>query len=360
MVSCASGPATSTPSRSHHDHPAILGGDIEVVVPHDDGIASGDIQVVAPRHEHPAIDDGGTDVIATTVSAEEAITAKWEALGRAPGKPLFDGPDGLIQLAHGFKRNYSKGTIYWKSYGTAYCLDMSTDVLYDQLGGPRSFLGWPLSDFVPDPDDPGSGVTRFEGGAIYYWPDLGAIEMREVALRFVGFHCFRLRPTRPRRRTRSTSRSASFRPSSSSRAPTRRGLSARWTLASRTVTSTPWSSTVGLPPERPCRSTLVGTTRATPTSTGISSRRASTKRPTPPWGARPASPVVGAVLVVVGGFVLEVVKPALTDAINGLIGTGDDLIGTVLLALTPATSDAPDASRAPGLLRCHGRTWSRH
>jgi len=46
-------------------------------------------------------------------------------------------------------------------------------------------------------------------------------------------------------------------------------------------------------------------------------------------------PTVGVYLGFLAMLVLEVVKPALTDAINELIGTADDVIGTVPLALTP-------------------------
>lgn len=38
--------------------------------------------------------------------------------------------------------------------------------------------------------DPGAGVTTFQNGAIYWWPDLDPVEMRPVVLRYVGFHCF--------------------------------------------------------------------------------------------------------------------------------------------------------------------------
>jgi len=64
---------------------------------------------------------------------------------------------------------------------------------YRQLGGPGGHLGWPISDDQPDRAEPSGavGVTRFQNGAIYWWPDIGAIEMLPVVLRFVGLHCFR-------------------------------------------------------------------------------------------------------------------------------------------------------------------------
>ena len=46
-------------------------------------------------------------------------------------------------------------------------------------------------------------------------------------------------------------------------------------------------------------------------------------------------PVVGPVLAVVGQVAFIITGPAITDAINGLLGTDDDFIGTVTLALAP-------------------------
>ncbi|MEQ1935249.1 MAG: hypothetical protein ABL962_15425, partial [Fimbriimonadaceae bacterium] len=141
----------------------------------------------------------GTGVVVPTIYAEQAINAKWQALGGSPGASLHGtGADTLIEVAGGYRRSYANGSIYtrrnivnndWQF--NPFFVGLATDQRYDQLGGPtNSFLGFPVSDFEPDPNEPGSGVTRFEHGAIYFWPDIGAIEMREISLRYVGFYCF--------------------------------------------------------------------------------------------------------------------------------------------------------------------------
>ncbi|HZR96057.1 MAG TPA: hypothetical protein VFA56_10200 [Gaiellaceae bacterium] len=309
-------------------------------VGHPRGIVDGGIEVALPPHEHPPIIDGGIDPVATTVTAEAAIEAKWEALARSPGASLFDGPDGLIPITHGFKethgfkRNYSNGTIYWKSYGTAFWVEQSTDVRYDQLGGPRSFLGWPLSDFVVDPDDSGSGVTRFEGGAIYYWPDVGAIEMREVALRFVGFHCF------GETEELSASDEVYF---TFGVVPTQVEL--QGTYQTRVISDVdageshsdlyPMELYRGLPLGAAVSITLIEHDEGDPNKYRDLVKKGVDKAADEVEPLLAEVPVVGALLAVVGTFVLEVAKPALTDAINDLIGTGEDILGTVPLAVTP-------------------------
>ncbi len=59
---------------------------------------------------------------------------------------------------------------------------------YSQLGGPNSWLGWPTSDEQAFPQD--GRVNTFENGAIYWWPDTGAIELGSVSLQYKGLYCF--------------------------------------------------------------------------------------------------------------------------------------------------------------------------
>ena len=123
--------------------------------------------------------------------AEEAIKAKWDSLGGTPGQPQHPlGLEGLRGVPNGYRRDYTGGTIYRRNKGQPFFVGLATDQRYDQLGGPGKYLGFPVSDFEADPEQPDSGVTRFENGAIYFWPNEGAIEMREISLRYVGWHCF--------------------------------------------------------------------------------------------------------------------------------------------------------------------------
>ena len=133
----------------------------------------------------------GNDLISDRVLAREAIERKRVALGGSAGEPVIPGPEGLIEISGGFLRHFAHGTIFVnRAIGEeAFHVNRAWQ-RYDQLGGPNSFLGWPTSDDLPDPQEPGSGVTRFQNGAIYWWSDIGAIEMRPVSLRYVGLHCF--------------------------------------------------------------------------------------------------------------------------------------------------------------------------
>lgn len=56
------------------------------------------------------------------------------------------------------------------------------------LGGEHSWLGYPTSD-EQDFSENGRVVT-FQRGAIYWWPDTGAIEMGNICVRYKGLACF--------------------------------------------------------------------------------------------------------------------------------------------------------------------------
>lgn len=59
---------------------------------------------------------------------------------------------------------------------------------YAELGGPASWLGWPISDEQDFPQ--GGRASLFENGAIYWWPDTGAIELGRISLQYKGLFCF--------------------------------------------------------------------------------------------------------------------------------------------------------------------------
>jgi hypothetical protein len=56
------------------------------------------------------------------------------------------------------------------------------------LGGEHSFLGAPTSDEMDFSE--GGRVNTFQGGVIYWWPDLGAHEVGEMFVHFQGLNCF--------------------------------------------------------------------------------------------------------------------------------------------------------------------------
>ena len=56
------------------------------------------------------------------------------------------------------------------------------------LGGTYSYLGYPLTE---EEDFSGGGrATSFEHGEIYWYSDIGAIDMREIVVAYVGLQCF--------------------------------------------------------------------------------------------------------------------------------------------------------------------------
>jgi hypothetical protein len=127
--------------------------------------------------------------------AHFAIKKKARALGGAPGRPKGNlGAIGLIRLGDGgFIREFTHGRIFFnRSVADEAFWVHRTDQKYAQLAGPAGRLGWPVSDDIPDhPQEPTNVVTRFQTGAIYWWPDIGAIEQLPVVVTFVGLFCFR-------------------------------------------------------------------------------------------------------------------------------------------------------------------------
>jgi hypothetical protein len=111
-------------------------------------------------------------------------------LGDIAGAPLVQGFASLESVTGGVRRSYERGTMYLRSGSDPVFLNLTAAQRFDQLGNTNSFLGFPTSDFELDPSDLTSGVARFEGGAIFFWADLGAIEISQVSVRFIGFHCF--------------------------------------------------------------------------------------------------------------------------------------------------------------------------
>lgn len=56
------------------------------------------------------------------------------------------------------------------------------------LGGEKSWLGNPISNETKFTE--GGRVSYFQRGAIYWWPDTGAIELDDVIVHYTGLICF--------------------------------------------------------------------------------------------------------------------------------------------------------------------------
>lgn len=123
------------------------------------------------------------DAIKQHVAARGRIESHWQKLGGSPGKPVTD----LEAVGEGYRIRYEHGTIYTGPRATAWVYG-AIGARYDMLGGAKSWLGLPLADEAPFPE--GGRASVFEQGTIYWWPDVGAIELNDVVVHYTGLICF--------------------------------------------------------------------------------------------------------------------------------------------------------------------------
>lgn len=118
-----------------------------------------------------------------------AIGGLWSKFGCERsflGYPLTDEtvtPDGIGRYNH-----FQGGSIYWSPSTGAHCVYGAIRDKWASLGWERSWLGYPTSDEQDFSE--GGRVSTFERGAIYWWPDTGAIEMGNICVRYKGLACF--------------------------------------------------------------------------------------------------------------------------------------------------------------------------
>lgn len=264
--------------------------------------------------------------------AETTINEKWNQLGGLPGVSVTaSGPPGLVVSPGGHFRPYVNGAIYRGRSGVAFYVNEIANRRYTALGGPGSFLGWPTSDDVPDPEVAGSGLTNFENGTIYWWPDIGAFEMHEVVLRYVGFHCF----------GETDEISASDEPYITF------GVVPILTDKIATVPTKIYEDVNagqsrgdqielyrGLPFGLALSVTLAEHDEGDPNKFREHVKGGVEKTGEKIDEAITKAPAVGSVLGPIVGIALAIAGPTLTDLVNGLLGTGDDHIGTTHMVLT--------------------------
>ncbi|WP_197249541.1 LGFP repeat-containing protein [Cytobacillus firmus] len=118
-----------------------------------------------------------------------SIQSKYEQYGGANG---FLGaptthenvtPDGIGRFRH-----FQGGSIYWNPNTGAQLIHGAIRDKWAELGFERSWLGFPISD--EENFTEGGRVSVFQNGEIYWWPDVGAIELREVVVHYTGMYCF--------------------------------------------------------------------------------------------------------------------------------------------------------------------------
>jgi len=118
-----------------------------------------------------------------------AIFERWMALGGLSfGVPCTDErgtPDGVGRYNH---FNNFTASIYWTPRTGAHAIYGAIRERWAQLGWERSYLGYPTSDEVDFPE--AGRANEFQNGGIYWWPDTGAIDLRDVVVHYTGLHCF--------------------------------------------------------------------------------------------------------------------------------------------------------------------------
>jgi uncharacterized protein with LGFP repeats len=69
---------------------------------------------------------------------------------------------------------FQHGSIYYSSKTNAYAVEGSVDTRYQQLGGPKSLLGYPSDDTQSVGDTAGGRYNLFQYGAMYWSSSTGA------------------------------------------------------------------------------------------------------------------------------------------------------------------------------------------
>jgi LGFP repeat len=102
------------------------------------------------------------------------------------GYPLTDetaAPDGEGRFNH-----FENGSIYWHPATGAFEVHGEIRNKWAALGWEGSWLGYPTSDEIDFAD--AGRISQFQHGSIYFWPDTGAIDLGDVAVRYRGLYCF--------------------------------------------------------------------------------------------------------------------------------------------------------------------------
>jgi hypothetical protein len=87
-----------------------------------------------------------------------------------------------------FNHFSNAGSIYWTPETGANAIYGAIRERWESLGWERSYLGYPISDEVDFPE--GGRVNEFQHGGIYWWPDVGAIDLSDVVVHYTGLYCF--------------------------------------------------------------------------------------------------------------------------------------------------------------------------
>jgi hypothetical protein len=117
-----------------------------------------------------------------------AIYAKWLSMGgpsfAVPETDETTAPDGVGRFNH-FRGGVS---VYWTAETDANAIYGAIRERWSAMGWEMSYLGYPVTDEVDFAE--GGRANEFQNGGIYWWPDAGAIDLRDVVVHYTGLHCF--------------------------------------------------------------------------------------------------------------------------------------------------------------------------
>lgn len=122
------------------------------------------------------IHKGTMDLIERLLTASEAIDEKYRELNMAPGNPMSPVEYGA---KGGFYRRYEHGAIYYHPQIGAFRVYGAIYQKYLQLGAEAGFLGYPTTDETGASDNIGR-YNHFQGGSIYWTSTTGAREIHGV------------------------------------------------------------------------------------------------------------------------------------------------------------------------------------
>lgn len=139
--------------------------------------------VVAIRGQrHPVV----LDHIRIQTDPAALIERHWNQIGGSPGPQV----SGIEHMHGGSRTRYRHGAIYivGSQIKSTHFVYGAIFEHYDRIGGPGSYLGFPISEELPFTD--GGRMQSFQRGEIYWWPDTGAIDLNEVVVHYTGLICY--------------------------------------------------------------------------------------------------------------------------------------------------------------------------
>jgi hypothetical protein len=197
------------------------------------------------------------------------------------------------------------------------------------LGGAGSFLRNPVTDEM---DFFGGGrVSVFEGGSIYWWPDVGAIDIGEMFVHFQGLNCFG-----------STDGAGSDEPyvTIGVTVPDREPLAFRSPIFEGVDRGDTRPHQIllyqGQPRGMIIIAQLIEHDHGDPDNYRDAMKGVAAAAGAGVTALLKVVPKIGAVLSAAAGPILAALNPAIADALGKLLGLGDDLIGAeTRIALSP-------------------------